>query len=157
MPRAVVVLLLSLLALPAVAESLNGPREGWRIERTAKDFPTLLADLKSAVQANGMGVVTEAGPTEVAKQRGETIPQNRVVGVFRNDFAVTIIRAVPAAMIEPPVRFMVMEETDGTATLSYKAPSHVFTPYLSEGGEPLATAVAELDRIFAAIADEAIR
>ena len=91
----------------------------------------------------------------MAASRGETIPGNRVVGVFRNDFAVAIIRAAPAAMIEAPVRFMVMEEPDGTASLSYKRPSAVFAPYAEEGGAALAAATAELDTIFEAIAKDA--
>jgi uncharacterized protein (DUF302 family) len=144
-----------LLAFPALAQSVVTEREGWRVDTTDKDYATLLSDLKEAVKAEGMGLVTEAGPTEVAASRGETIPGNRVVGVFRNDFAVTIIRAVPAAMIEAPIRFMVMEEPDGTATLAYERPSSVFAPYMDEGGETLSTAASELDTLFAAIADRA--
>jgi len=148
-------LTLAAIASVALAASIVTERDGWRVIATAKSYETLLADLREAVQANNMGLVTEAGPTEVARSRGETIPGNRVVGVFRNDFAVTIIRAAPAAMIEPPVRFMVMEEPDGTASLSYKLPSEVFAPYAEEGGEALTQAASKLDTIFAAIAAEA--
>lgn len=156
MMRTVVALAAVLVAVSASAQSLPAPREGWRIDATQKDYATLLADLKAAVKAEEMGIVTEAGPTETAARRGETIPGNRVVGVFRNDFAVTIIRAAPAAMIEAPVRFMVMEEPDGTATLAYKLPTAVFAPYVENGGETLAEAARTLDGIFAAIADRAI-
>ncbi|MEM6848663.1 MAG: DUF302 domain-containing protein [Pseudomonadota bacterium] len=140
---------------PALAQSVVTERAGWTVIPTDKDYPTLLDDARAAIKANKMGLVTQAGPTEVAKQRGETIPGNMVLGVFRNDLAVTIIRAVPAAMIEPPVRFMVMEEPDGTASLSYIAPSAVFAPYADEGGDALAGAVATLDEIFAQIANDA--
>ncbi|MBJ3775071.1 DUF302 domain-containing protein [Acuticoccus mangrovi] len=145
-------ILLALLA-PAAAETVLGSPEGWIVRPTDKPYAGLLTDLKAAVSAEKMGVVTEAGPTEVAAQRGETIPGNRVVGVFRNDFAVTIIRAAPAAMIEAPIRIMVMEEPDGTATLAYKTPSAVFAPY--DGGNTLAEAAATLDGIFAAIVERA--
>ena len=147
--------LVALAPLGAVAQSVIEPREGWRVVATDKPYDALLADLKAAVTDNGMGLVTEAGPTEAAASRGETIPGNRVVGIFRNDFAVTIIRAAPAAMIEAPVRIMVMEEPDGTASLSYKLPSAVFAPYADEGGAPLTDAAAELDAIFAKITDDA--
>ncbi len=142
-----------LAACAAAAQSIPA-RDGWRMIETAKDYATLLADLKAAVEAEGMAVVTEAGPTEAAAARGETIPGNRVVGVFRNDFAVTIIRAAPAAMIEAPVRIMVMEDADG-ASLAYKLPGAVFAPYAAEGGAALTDAAAELDAIFARIADAA--
>ncbi len=147
--------ILALAPLGAAADSIVETREGWRVVATDKPYETLLVDLRAAVQDNKMGLVTEAGPTEVAASRGETIPGNRVVGIFRNDFAVTIIRAAPSAMIEAPVRIMVMEEPDGTASLSYKLPSAVFAPYAEEGGEAVTDAAAELDAIFAKIADDA--
>lgn len=147
--------ILALAPLGAAAQSIVEPREGWRVVETEKDYETLLIDLRAAVRDNKMGIVTEAGPTEVAASRGETIPGNRVVGVFRNDFAVTIIRAAPSAMIEAPVRVMVMEEPDGTASLSYKLPSTVFAPYADEGGEAVTNAASEMDAIFAKITDAA--
>ncbi|MEM8854016.1 MAG: DUF302 domain-containing protein [Pseudomonadota bacterium] len=139
----------------ATADTAMSPPDGWRVAETEKDYATLLADLKAAIKEEKMGLVTEAGPTEVAAKRGETIPGNRVLGVFRNDFAVDIIRAAPTAMIEAPIRIMVYEEEDGTATLAYRMPSVVFAPYAQEGGATLEEAGASLDGIFAAIVDRA--
>lgn len=153
--RTILVAVLLSLAAPALAESVLGSPEGWRVHQTQKGYDALLADLKAAVKAQGFGVVTEAGPTEVAASRGETIPGNRVVGVFRNDLAVTIIRAKPAAMIEAPVRFMVMEEPDGTATLAYRSPEAVFAPYAEGAGDDFTSAVATLEEAFADIAQAA--
>ena len=141
-----------LLAAPSLALE---PREGWRVHPTGKSHETLLADLKAAVRAEGMGLVTEAGPTGAAAARGIGIPGNRVVGVFRNDFAVRILRLSPAAMIEAPIRFYVTEEPDGIATLSYKTPGFVFAPYMAEGGADPEAAAAELDAVFATIAARA--
>ncbi len=146
---------LAALAVPATAESVLGAPEGWSVTETDKDYATALADLKAAVKTHKMGLVTEAGPTEVAKERGETIPGNRVVGVFRNDFAVTVIRAAPAAMIEAPIRIMVMEEPDGTGTLAYALPSAVLAPYMDAGGDTLAEVAAQLDTIFGQIVETA--
>ncbi|MEO1102388.1 MAG: DUF302 domain-containing protein [Pseudomonadota bacterium] len=150
------VLAAALVLTPAAAfaDTVVQPPEGWSVVETDKSYDTLLADLKEAVKANKMGLVTEAGPTEVAAKRGETIPGNRVLGVFRNDFAVTIIRETPAAMIEAPVRIMVMEEPDGTASMSYKLPSVVFAPY-TDGGDGVADAAAQMDTIFATIVEQA--
>jgi len=144
--------------LLVVAQAQAGPiapREGWAVHETGQTYARLLENLKVAVTAEGMFVVTEAGPTEAARGRGITIPGNRVVGVYRNDFAVRALDASTAAMIEAPIRFYVTENPDGTATLSYKTPSHVFAPYLAAGGEALAAIAAELDAIFAAIAARA--
>lgn len=148
--------LLLAVALSSVANLSLGdgiePREGWVIVETSKLYNALINDVKSAVKANGMGVVTQAGPTGAAANRGITIPGNRVIGVFNNKFAVAILKTSVMAMIEAPIRMYVTENADGTATLSYKTPSHVFAPYMAEGGETLAALATDLDARFAAIA-----
>ena len=144
----------ALVAVSAQPGSV-APREGWAVHDTGLAYAELLGRLKQAVAAEGMFVVTEAGPTQAAASRGIEIPGNRVVGVFRNDFAVRALRASTAAMIEAPIRFYVTEEADGTATLSYKLPGFVFAPYMEEGGDELRAVADELDAIFAAIATRA--
>ena len=145
-----------MMLMVSSAQALQ-PREGWVIQHSQKPFDLLLADLKQAVTDNKMGLVTEAGPTAAAASRGVELPGNRVVGVFRVDFAIRILPLSEAAMIEAPIRFYVTEDPDGGATLSYKAPSFVFSPYLSEGGEGLAEVASELDAIFSRIAGKTIQ
>ena len=130
-------------------------RDGWQIIETEMTHATLVDRLLAAVPEEGMGVVTEAGPTGAARERGIDIPENRVIGVFNNHFAVDILALSTAAMIEAPVRFYVTEDPDGIATLSWKEPSFVFAPYADEGGEALARLAAELDERFTAIAARA--
>ncbi len=145
---------LALVSANLAAASVS-EREGWQVIPTDQSYTELLENLQAAVGAENMGVVTNVGPTETAAQRGEEIPGNRVVGVFRNDFAVRAIRSNVAAMIEAPIRFYVTEDQDGTATLSWKTPSYVFSPYFDEGGEELRAIAEELDVIFKAIAARA--
>lgn len=151
------VLFMLAMVLTASAALALAPRPGWFVADSAKSYATLLADLKAAVAAEKMAVVTEAGPTEAAAARGVSLPGNRVVGVFRPDFAIRALQASEAAMIEAPIRFYVTERPDGSATLSYKTPSFVFAPYAAEGGAELAAVAAELDAVFAAIAARALR
>lgn len=146
---------LVLAAGPAAADEMQ-PREGWQVIATDMSHATLLDRLLAAVPEEGMGVVTQAGPTSVARNRGIEIPENRIVGVFNNQFAVDILELSTAAMIEAPVRFYVTEDPDdGTATLSWKEPSFVFAPYAGEGGAELARLAEELDAVFEAIAARA--
>lgn len=149
------ILLFSLIALPAWAGDL-APRDGWAVHDTSKDHAALVKDTRAAVKANGLIVVTQAGPTQAAKKRGIDIPGNRVIGVFNNEFAVKVLATSTAAMIEAPIRLYVTENADGTATLSYKTPSFAFAPYADEGGAALAGLAAELDALFASIAAQAI-
>ncbi|MDP5216915.1 DUF302 domain-containing protein [Ruegeria sp. 2205SS24-7] len=130
-------------------------REGWAVLPTGKSYDQLVTDVKAAVKENGLIVVTQAGPTKAAAARGITIPGNRVIGVFNNDFAVRVLNTSTAAMIEAPIRLYVTENADGTATLSYKTPSFVFAPY-AEGGTELQAIALELDGRFDAIAKSAV-
>lgn len=149
-------LVLSILLAPALALAADMvPREGWRVIRTDLPHAALVERLLAAVPQQGMGVVTQAGPTAAARARGIEIPGNRVVGVFNNRYAVRILALSTAAMIEAPIRFYVTENADGGATLSWKTPGFVFAPYMAEGGAELAAAAAELDDVFEAIAVQA--
>ncbi|MEM9910509.1 MAG: DUF302 domain-containing protein [Pseudomonadota bacterium] len=145
-----------LAAQTAHADDL-APRDGWAVHRTEKSFGEVVEATRAAVKSNGLIVVTQAGPTEAAARRGITIPGNRIIGVFNNDYAVRVLSISTAAMIEAPIRFYVTENTDGTATLSYKLPSALFAPYSDEGGAELSEIASELDARFSDIAAEAVR
>ncbi|MEM6373268.1 MAG: DUF302 domain-containing protein [Pseudomonadota bacterium] len=142
---------LPLILMGIAAQAEMAPREGWSVTETPKSYAALIDAVKTAAKANKMGVVTQAGPTGAAKARGITIPGNRVIGLFNNAYAVDILNLSTPAMIEAPIRMYVTENADGTATLSYKTPTTVFTPYMDAAGPELATLAAELDTIFAAI------
>lgn len=136
----------------ALAGPDMAPREGWVVIPTEKTHAALAEATRAAITANGLGVVTQAGPTKAAAARGIIIPDNLVIGAFNNDAAVRILNLSTAAMIEAPVRFYVTGNADGTATLSYKTPSFVFAPYAAEAGDGLMAIAAELDAKFAAAA-----
>lgn len=148
------------LALPlasVVSAADLTERPGWAVHETSKSYADLIQDVRAAVKDNGMAVVTQAGPTQAAAKRGITIPGNRVIGVFNNDFAVRILETSTAAMIEAPIRFYVTEDEDGHATLSYKTPSHVFAPYMDEGGAALRDLAEQLDQRFQSVAAQAVQ
>nr|WP_170418011.1 DUF302 domain-containing protein [Ruegeria atlantica] len=145
---------LCFLALPALAQEAM---QGWAVHSTDKTYDALVADTKAAVKEHGLIVVTQAGPTKAAAARGITIPGNLVIGAFNNDYAVRVLETSVNAMIEAPIRFYVTENTDGTASLSYKTPSHVFAPYAQQGGEPLQEIAQELDEKFQAVAEIAVK
>jgi uncharacterized protein (DUF302 family) len=144
------------VAVPSVALAELAPRDGWTVIATDKAFPDLIDSLTAAIKAAEMGLVTQASASDGAKMQGITIPGNRVIGVYRNDYARRMLAASVAAGIEAPIRFYVTEDANGGATLSYKHPSFVFAPYLAEGGDALETLAGELDAVFKAIAEDAV-
>ncbi len=145
-----------LLGALAIAADMSA-REGWVVTKTAKSFDQLIASVETAVADNKMGLVTQASASAGAASRGVTIPGNRIMGVYRNDFAVRMLEASVAAGIEAPIRFYVTENADKTATLSYRTPTTVFAPYIAEGGEGLAALVSDLEPVFKAIHDQAVK
>ncbi len=122
---------------------------------THQAYQGLVERLEAAVKSEKMAIVTSASASEGAKAAGITIPGNKVIGVFRNDFARRMLSSSVAAGIEAPIRIYVTENQDGTATLSYKKPGAVFAPYAEEGGDALKALGAELDEIFAKIVGQA--
>lgn len=147
-------LTLAMMLTAFTATASPAEREGWSVTETGYGYQELIDRVKKAATSRKMGIVTEAGPTEAAAGRGVTIPGNRVIGVYNNLFAVRMLEASEAAMIEAPIRFYVTEQPDGTATLSYKTPGLVFAPYQDDSPE-VAKIAAELDVIFAEIAKAA--
>ncbi|MDP6691410.1 MAG: DUF302 domain-containing protein [Alphaproteobacteria bacterium] len=148
----VLFVVLALLPLPGQADQ-GYPHDGMQVLASQKNFKALFNDLDAAVRKHRMGVVARASASMGAARRGIEIPGNAVYGVFRNDFAVRMLRASVAAGIEAPLRFYLTQNADGTARLSYRRPSAVFKPY---GSAELDAMAGELDVIFAKIARDAV-
>lgn len=145
-------LALLLFVFPVQAQEVAdiAPLPGWQVHPTQYDFETLVERTRAAVSENGMAVVTQAGPTGAAARRGITIPGNRIIGAFNNDFAVRLLQRSTEAMIHAPIRLYVTENADGTASLSYITPTALLAPYADAGD-----VAEELDMVFDAIAASA--
>ena len=62
----------SVLAILFYSHALAGsvePRAGWQVHQTDKPYKQLIADLKTAVKAEGLIVVSQAGPTVAASRQ----------------------------------------------------------------------------------------
>lgn len=149
--NAIVAVLVLLIATGAgrfaFAENAT-PYPGTQVVDTGKPFARYVDDLKGAITANAMGVVAEACATCGAKKIGVTIPGNRVIMIFKPQFAVRMLKASVPAGIEAPLRLYVTENEDGTARLTYRLPTAVFGVYEVADLDAMA---AELDEIVARI------
>ncbi|MBT3361921.1 MAG: DUF302 domain-containing protein [Rhodospirillales bacterium] len=135
----------------AAAENTT-PYPGTQVVETGKPFAVFFDNLLGAIKANKMGVVAQACADCGAKSIGVTIAKNRVIMIFRPDFAVRMLKASVAAGIEAPLRLYVTEQADGNARLTYRLPSRVFGVY---GVRELDEMAAELDGIVAKIVTDA--
>ncbi|PPR20260.1 MAG: hypothetical protein CFH40_02033 [Alphaproteobacteria bacterium MarineAlpha10_Bin3] len=155
-PRAaagIVFLALMFVLAPPSAEAANAtPLPGTQVIKTKSSFAGLRKKLEAAVQANKMYVVARASASGGGAGRGIEILGNLVIGVYRNDFAVRMLKASVASGIEAPLRFYVTENSDGTAPLTYREPSAIFALY---DNADLTKMAKELDAIWRRIAVQA--
>ena len=139
-------------ALVLCLTSSGWAQEGRVTAVSRAPFGRVAEALEQAIAAQKMALVCHANAQRGAAARGVSIKGNQVLMVFRNDFAVRLLAAEPAAGFEAPIRIYVYENADGTATVSYLPPSIVFAPYQ----HPEVRAVArELDPIFRTIVERA--
>ena len=130
-----------------------GAQESRVTVKSTAPFARVAEALERAVTDEKMALVCHANAQRAAAGRGVTVKGNQVLIVFRNDFAVRLLAADPAAGFEAPIRIYIYENGDGTATVSYLPPSVVFAPYR----RPEVQAVArELDGIFKAIVERGV-
>ncbi|MFQ6549052.1 DUF302 domain-containing protein [Aestuariibius sp. 2305UL40-4] len=148
--------LLVVLASPALADSMT-PRDGWEVFNTGKPFAELVEDTRAAISDAPINIITQASASSGAQSQGINIPGNRVIGIYRNDYARRMLAASIPAGIEAPLRLYLTEDSDGTGTLSYKTASTVFAPYMEEAGPDLSDLAMELDAILTDIAAAATR
>ena len=146
------IFVVAIIATPVLA----GEREGWVRHQTNIAFAKMVKRLNAAVKGEKMLLVTRASASAGAKRRKIKIPGNMIVGVYRNDYALRMLEASIDAGIEAPVRFYITERADGGVTLSYKTPSHVFSPYFADAKPDLELLAKELDGVFETIAKKAI-
>ncbi len=144
--------LLAAILTGAAAADRSQPLPGTLSVKTAHRFDALVARLEAAIERHKMGLVAQASASRGAAVRGVKIPGNAILMVFRNDYAVRMLSASVAAGIEAPLRLYVTEESDGTATVTYRAPSAVFAPY---GSRALDDMAKELDGVFENIVRDA--
>jgi uncharacterized protein (DUF302 family) len=123
------------LVLVALCTTIGGilpsqaaAQEGRITVKSTAPFGRVAEALERAVTEAKMALVCHANAQRGAAARGVTIKGNQVLMVFRNDLAVQLLAADPAAGFEAPIRIYVYENADGTATVSYIPPSVVFAP-----------------------------
>lgn len=132
-------------------------RDGWITMDSPHSYSTLVSRTRDAVKTADINLVTQASASDGARGAGFDIPGNRVLGLFRNDYARRMLAASIPAGIEAPIRMYVTETDDGQGRLSWKTPSAVFAPYIDSAAPDLEILATELDLIFEGIAATATR
>jgi len=146
------VLSLTLAALVPVGASAQVAGAGTRTVKVSQPFDAVVSRLEKSIEANKMGLVSQASASRGAAGRGIKIRGNVVLMVFRNDYAVRMLAASVPSGFEAPLRIYVTEGADGATSVSWRTPSAVFGPY---GSTELDAMARELDPIFEKIVRDA--
>src|ERR1700735_244015 len=126
-----------------------GPYPGTVSWQTDFTFHELVGRLQKSVAANGMTLVATAS----AASHGTPIPDNAVLMVSRNDYAVRMVEANVLSGEGTPIPLYVTAGANRKAAITYRTPTSIFALYDNPKLDDLA---AELDQIFAKIIDDAI-
>ncbi len=142
------------LALVVCVAPVPGVAQDGRVTAVSRaPFRQVAEALEKSIAEQKMALVCHANAQRGAAARGVSIKGNQVLMVFRNDFAVRLLAAEPAAGFEAPIRIYLYENPNGTATVTYLPPSAVFASYR----HPEVRAVAsELEPIFRTIVERAL-
>jgi uncharacterized protein (DUF302 family) len=119
-----------------------------KLSATMEDVVTAL---KGAIETQKLRLVSHIDGQANAARIGREVPGDQILEVLRPDFAVRVWEACKPAGIEIPIRIHVYEDGENVC-VAYRTPQELFEPY---GSAPLTAVGAELDRLFAAIVEDA--
>jgi len=100
-----------------------------KVRRYDTSFPEVVKGLISGIEKNDMLLVCYINVQENARKRGLMIGGNRILEVFRPDYAIRVWEADIEAGVDVPVRIHVCEGSDGYTYARYQEPSQTFAPY----------------------------
>lgn len=117
-------------------------------------FAQVVEALISDIEESGMFLVADIDVQKNASKQGLEIGGNRILEVFRPDYAVKVWEMEIEAGVDIPIRIHVHEAGEGRITARYRAPSEVFSRH---GNDALTVFGAELDHVFEGIASASLR
>jgi len=125
-----------------------------KVHKYDAPFPEVVKALISGVEKNDMSLVCYINVQENARERGLMIGGNRILEVFRPDYAIRVWEADIEAGVDVPIRIHVCEGSDGYTYARYREPSNTFAPY---DNDALSALGAELDPIFERVVESGDR
>lgn len=113
-----------------------------RVHASSLDFETTLARLKAAVVAENMWVLAELDPQMLLRKEGYSIEPARQILYFHPRFMSRLLATNTAAIVEAPLKLVVMADADGKVSVRHLDIVAAFAGYA--GMSALAQELAEL-------------
>jgi uncharacterized protein (DUF302 family) len=106
------------------------------------DFDATVARLKEAIAAIDLWLIAEINPRLLLERAGYAIQATRQLLFFHPRYMVRLLAADPNALIEVPLKIVVMQMADGTVTVRHPDVRALLSRYV--GTEALAEELAEI-------------
>ena len=117
------------------------------LTKSIYDFSDTVELLKASIEAQNLMIINEVDPQKMLRLVGVKTDGMRQIFFFHPRYMKQIFETNKQASIEPPLKFVVMEMSNGKVMVRYIRPSHKFDPYMG-----LHELAAELDEILAEVA-----
>jgi uncharacterized protein (DUF302 family) len=124
-------------ATPVVYAKLGDVSAFQRWRTSAVPLPEIVARSRSANEAEGLWNLQEIDPQALLSHGGYEIRAARQLLFFHPRFVDRLLAADPAALLEAPLKFVVLELPDGTVTVRWADPMAGFARYLNKELEDL--------------------
>jgi uncharacterized protein (DUF302 family) len=113
-----------------------------KVYRSPLDTEATVAALEAAIAAADLWVVAKLDPKMLLAKGGYTIRPTRQLFYFHPRYMSRLLATNPAGIVEAPLKFVVLEGTDGTVTVRHPDNAAAFAAYPGLGD-----LAAELDAV----------
>ena len=100
-----------------------------RVAHSSFPFEDTLVRLKVAIQAEGLLLLHEIDTQMILGRGGYAIPSTRQLFFFHPRYMVRLLEADPSAVMEAPLRLLVMELPDASVVVRCPDPGVALAPY----------------------------
>ena len=125
------------------------PSDGSKMVMSAYSFSETLELLKGAIESQNLMVIHEVDAQKMLRMAGKEVKGMRQIFFFHPNYMRKVMEANSEAVIQIPLKMIVMESPDGKAMVRYWAPSTALKSY--SGTEAIAK---ELDGLVEKITGE---
>lgn len=125
-----------------------------KIRRYSAPFDEVVEGIIAGIEASGMLLVADIDVRRNAAKKGIELTGNRILEVFRPDYAARIWGMEIEAGVDIPIRIHIHEDESGGVAARYRTPLEVLSRH---GNDELTLFAAELDPVFEKIVCDPMR
>jgi len=125
------------------------PMDGSKMTMSKYSFSETIELLNGAIEEQNLMVIHEVDAQKMLRMAGKQVNGMKQIFYFHPKYMKKVIEANPAAAIQIPLKFIVMEKPDKKVVIRYFKPSTILNAY--KGEEAIA---AELDGLVVKILAE---